>query len=148
MPYKAPKSPSGYKVGASDGGNGSWVEINRPDNPHFNYEKQISGSPKNVEYEVGGKRFDGYDAKRNVLLDAKDYSKDNPIVKGTPAFLADKLKAEAILDAQTQVAVAGGAKVEWHVSSKEAATALDNLFKSDSSLNGKISVIWSADIVN
>jgi hypothetical protein len=148
MPYKAPKSPSGYKIGASDGGKGAWVEIGRPDDSHFRYEKQVSSSPKNIEYEVGGKKFDGYDAKRDVLLDAKDYTKDNPIVKGTPPFLADKLKADAILDAKAQVAAAGGTKVEWHVSSSEAAAALDNLFKSDPSLVGKIKVVWTPDIVN
>ena len=74
--------------------------------------------------------------------------KDNPIIKGTPPFLADKLKADAISDAKEQVAVAGGTKVEWHVSSNEAATASDNLFKSDPGLAGKIKVIWTHDIVN
>lgn len=148
MPYKAPKSPSGYKVGASDGGIGKYVEINRPDTPAFRYEKQVTGNPKNIEYEVNGKKFDGYDAQRNVLLDAKDYTKDNPIVSGQPPFLADKFRAEALADAKDQVAKAAGTKVEWHVASKEAAAELDKLFASDPSLKGKISVVWTPDIVN
>lgn len=148
MPYKAPKSPSGYKVGASDGGNGKFVEINRPDSPAFQYEKQVTGNPKNIEYEVSGKKFDGYDSSRKVLLDAKDYTKDNPIVTGQPPFLAEKFRADALVDAKDQVAKAGGTKVEWHVSSKEAAAELEKLFTSDPSLKGNISVLWTPDIVN
>lgn len=148
MPYKAPKSPSGYKLGASDGGKGEWVEAVRDDTPHFRYEKQITGAPKSVEYEVNGKKFDGYDAKRDVLIDAKHYSSDNPLVKGEPEFLVKKFSDEAIVDAKNQVIKAAGTKVEWMVSSKEAATALESLFAGQPELKGKIAVVWVPDIVN
>jgi hypothetical protein len=147
MPYKAPKSPSGYKVGASDGGKGAWTEITRPDNAHFRYEKQITGAPNNVEYRVGGKNFDGYDANRKVLLDAKDYTGSNPLVSGQPPVLAEKFRNEAIADARGQLQAAAGTKVEWHVASKEAADALQALFAKEPDL-ANLKVVWSPNIVN
>nr|WP_246448265.1 polymorphic toxin-type HINT domain-containing protein [Roseateles oligotrophus] len=147
MPYQAPKSPSGYKLGASDGGKGAWIEISRPDNAHFRYEKQITGAPRNIEYQVGGKAFDGYDAKRDVLLDAKDYTGSNPLVSGQPPPLAAKFRNDAISDARGQLLAAGGTKVEWHVASKEAAETLQALFAKESDL-ANLKVVWSPNIVS
>jgi hypothetical protein len=146
LPYRSPKSPSNYALGASDGGPGKWVTAPREDNAHFQYEKQVTGAPNNVEYEVDGKKFDGYDAQRNVLIDAKDYGLDNPLVKGQPDFLITKFQNETLVDAKDQVQKAGAAKVEWHVKTKEGASKLNELFESDPDLKGKITVVWNPGI--
>lgn len=150
MPYRAPRSPSGYVIGSSDGGPGKWHTINRPDTPPYRYEKQVTGAPKSTEYRVNGVNFDGYDASRNVLLDAKRYTPDNPLVKGQPPFLVAKFKADALDEALRQLqATPAPMKVEWHVSNKAAADTLAKLF-AESDLPGKerMVVVFTPDIVN
>jgi hypothetical protein len=46
------KCPSGYRIGASDGGPGKWAEINRKDTKANRYEKQVTGAPNNIEWHV------------------------------------------------------------------------------------------------
>lgn len=153
-PYRAPPSPSGYKIGASDGGAGNWVDINRgagDPKPWELFETQVTGAPKNVEYEVKGVKFDGFDPKRKVLLDAKNYTPDNPLSKGGPPFLLEQMRKGALKEAHAQRAAAGtGKPIEWHVSDKKAADELRNLFANDPKLksDGMISVIYTPDIVN
>lgn len=142
IPYKAPISPSGYKLGASDGGLGTWRNIGREDNQNFQYEKQITGAPSNIEYQVNGINFDGYDPNRRVLIDAKNYSENNAIVKGGPQFLINKELAQA----KDQVIAAKGMKIEWHVANKKAADNLNDLFFKDETLSGKITAIFSPNI--
>lgn len=147
MPYKAAKSPSKYLIGASDGGPGAWTSISRPDTPAYRFEKQVTGAPANVEYRVNGVNFDGFDAKTGALLDAKNYTIDNPLVKGEPDFLVDKLKKDAVIQAKDQLAAAGGKPIEWHVSNQKAADTLRDLF-AQSPDTAKIKVIFTPDIVN
>lgn len=150
MPYRAPPSPSGHAIGSSDGGPGQWREIKRPDTPAYRFEKQVTGAPKNTEYNVNGVDFDGYDAKRNVLIDAKNYGPDNPLVTNTPPFLVKSMQDKALKEAQGQLnAARPPAKVEWHVSNKAAVDALTKLFE-ESNLTGKerLVIIFTPDIVN
>jgi len=122
FPYQAAKSPSGYKIGASDGGPGKWKEIGRPDDENYAYQRQISGAPKNIEYEVGGKKFDGYDADRGVLIEAKRYGEKNALVKGGPDFLI-KTEINDIIS-EAEIAALNGHKFEIHVSGEVAANAI------------------------
>jgi len=150
MPYRAPGSPSKYAIGSSDGGPGKWHTINRPDTDAYRFEKQVTGAPRSTEYRVGNVNFDGYDAGRNVLLDAKRYTPDNPLVKGTPPFLVAKFKNDALDEALRQLQAAPAPmKVEWHVSNKTAADVLAKLF-AESSMPGKerMVVVFTPDIVN
>lgn len=150
MPYRAPQSPSKYGIGASDGGPGKWRSINRPDTEPYRYEKQVTGAPKSTEYRVNGVDFDGYDASRGVLLDAKRYMPDNPMVKGTPPFLATKMRTEALEQMASQLQAAPApARIEWHVASQAAADELSRILR-ESNLPGKerISMIYTPDIVN
>jgi hypothetical protein len=110
--------------------------------------RRLCNRPGPDKYEVNGKKFDGYDAKRNVLIDAKDYSTSNPLVTGMPPALATKFKNAAIIDAKDQISKAGGAKVEWHVASQQAANKLNEIFDNDPSLKNKITVVWNPDVVN
>jgi len=132
------QSPSGYRIGASDGGPGEWVTRPRADNPNFRYEKQVTGAPNNTEYRAGNSDFDGYDASRDVLLDAKNYGENNAVVKGGPQFLIDK----ELKQAREQVESAGGTKVEWHVANETATRNLNDLFKDDPALAGSIEAVY------
>lgn len=150
MPYRAPRSLSGYATGSSDGGPGKWTAINRPDTAPYRFEKQVTGAPKSIEYEVGGVKFDGYDASRNVLLDAKNYTADNVLVKNEPLFLVTKMKQEAISEARRQLGVTKPpVTVEWHVSNKVAADVLAKLFAgSNIPDKDRLVVVFTPDIVN
>ena len=134
------KSPSGYKIGESDGGSGAWAEIKRPDTPAYKYQEQITGAPRGVEYDVKGVKFDGYDAEHGVLLDAKNYGKNNPLINGAPdvvvtGFLYGKGGTKAlpkggiIKEAQDQLKAAGNTKVVWHIATPEAAIAVKKALK-------------------
>lgn len=153
-PYRAPPSPSNYEIGASDGGNGAWMEMPRPDTPNFRFEKQVTGAPNNIEYNVPvtgntkGVNFDGYDAERGVLLDAKHYTDANPLVSpSTPLVVKESFTADLTAEARRQLAAANGSKIEWHVSNDKAADAIRVLFAQDASLK-KITIIFTPDIVN
>ena len=83
----------------------------------------------------GRKAFDGYDPKRDVLLDAKDWD-DWPIDK--------KFAIDSVLDdAQnsSDVAKQAGRKLEWHVPTEAKKQQLDELFKSRSDLGIDIDVV-------
>ncbi len=79
VPYQSPRSPSNFAVGASDGGPGAWSSITRPDTDAYRYQERITGAPRGVEYNVNGVNFDGYDADRDVLLDAKHWTQECPL---------------------------------------------------------------------
>ena len=147
FPYKAPVSPSGYRVGASDGGPGAWRRPGRgPEDAHSRYETQITGAPHGTEYAVKGVDFDGYDASRGVLIEAKHYTRDNPMVKGYPPSARDSIAAEAIAQARRQVIAAEGRPIEWHVATKEGADAIRDLLYHAGEDTRVINVIFSADI--
>mgnify|MGYP007128750758 FL=1 len=70
----------------------------------------------------GQKAFDGYDPKRDVLLDAKDWD-DWPIDK--------KFAIDSVLDdAQnsSDIAKQAGRKLEWHVPTEAKKQQLDKIF--------------------
>jgi len=153
--YRAPRSPSGYAIGASDGGSGGWTEIARPDTSAYRYEKQITGAPRNVEYQVSGVRFDGYDAERGVLLDAKRWTEDCPLADCKPRSLqgavADKMVREAmdqidaVLDSQFT-----GMPIEWHIANREISEKIESIlaerFRSMPEYAGRIAIVFTPDL--
>ncbi|HEU4775904.1 MAG TPA: polymorphic toxin-type HINT domain-containing protein [Telluria sp.] len=153
-PYRSTRSPSGYKLGASDGGPGAWAPTPRGGTVPVGWEKfetQITGAPKDVEYSVKKVKFDGYDSKTGTLLEVKNYGPDNVLVKGEPDFLVDKAKKEALDQAKRQRGAAGpGKPIEWHVSNEKAAEELRKVFAADPDLvrDGVPKVIYTPDIVN
>jgi hypothetical protein len=134
IPYRAPKSPSGYKLGATDGHGGVWIEINRGnvEAPKNRYDRQITGTPPNIEYRLNNVNFDGYDSKRGVFLDAKNYTANNPLVKGFPPKLVDSFSADILDEARRQLRALNGtgANLEWHISNRLALDAVKDLFDS------------------
>ena len=159
IPYRAPKSPSGYRLGASDGGAGQWVERGRPDSAAYRYQQQVTGTPRNgtrvPEYEVNGVDFDGYDAERNVLIDAKHYTEVCPLAECKPEALRDAVAAKLASDARRQIEAvdassAPDARIEWHVVNKEMALRIASILRERLPRRtvGKIAVIFTPDLVN
>lgn len=159
VPYRAPKSPSGYRVGASDGGGGQWVERGRPDSDAYRYQQQITGAPRNgtrvPEYEVNGVDFDGYDAERNVLIDAKHYTEVCPLADCKPEALRDAIADKLVAEARRQIdavmaSSAPEAVIEWHVVNKVMAEKIDQILSGAllGEYEGKITVIFTPDVVN
>lgn len=146
MPYKATKSPSNYALGATDGGPGKWVEISRPDTNAYKFEKQVTGAPPNIEYEVNNVKFDGYDTKTGTLLDAKNYTEINIFAQDNPnPRVLEFIRNSTLTEARRQIDAAHGMPIEWHVSNQKAVNELRNLFQ-DADLD--IKVAYTPDIVN
>lgn len=124
VPYHAPRSPSNFAPGASDGGPGIWSPVTRPDNDAYRYQQRISGAPRGVEYNVNGVHFDGYDAERNVLLDAKHWTQECPLGdKCRSAPLKQRLADTLVAEARRQLLATEGSNVsiEWRVVDEEMA---------------------------
>ena len=105
-------------LGKSEGGPGNWQYCPRRRGRGGAYQQQIARVRRGLEYEVpytrakdGVVRFDGYDAERNVLLDAKDWRRYPP---GHAYFWQKKV----IKQASQQLHAARGVAIEWHFSSK------------------------------
>jgi hypothetical protein len=120
----------GTLLGLSEGGPGTWALSDKRSGGEA-YQEQVTGVPRGVEYQVNGVWFDGYDASRNVLVDAKDWM-------GYPPADRDFWHDKTIEEARRQVGAVGGTgtRIEWHVATQEAADALNALFDRDRDLSG------------
>jgi len=94
-------------LGQTEGGPGTWGLSPKRVKGEA-YQEQITGVERGIEYDVpfegvktGKVRFDGYDAERNVLLDAKDWEK-------YPPSDADFWESKTLKDAQNQFVAACG----------------------------------------
>lgn len=142
-PNSRPEKPS-YKHGESDGGPGEWGRNHTPAKG-ADYQHQVTGAPRHTEYIVktdlmpsGKKAFDGYDPKRDVLLDAKDWD-DWPIDK--------KFAIDSVLDdaqKSSDVAKQAGKKLEWHVPTEAKKQQLDAIFRDNPDI--KITVVVTPKI--
>lgn len=153
--YRAPASPSGYRLGASDGGSGAWRTINHQDTPAYRYQQQVTGAPRNLEYRVMDRDFDGYDSVRDVLLDTKRYTDANILVReGVPDGVRDSVISRLVAQARGQLdAVARSTnpatQVEWHVASPAAAERVrEVLARALGDDASRITVVVTYDIVN
>ena len=131
-----------YKHGESDGGPGAWGYNHTPAKG-AEYQHQVTGAPRHTEYIVktdlmpsGQKAFDGYDPKRDVLLDAKDWNDWPPLDRD---FGINKVVKDA--KKSSDVAKQTGKKLEWHVPTEAKKQQLDELFKSRSDLGIDIDVV-------
>jgi hypothetical protein len=130
LPYHPPRSPSNFAIGATDGGPGEWSSISRPDTDAYRYQERITGAPRGVEYNVNGVNFDGYDAQRDVLLDAKHWTQECPLgdrcrSESLRTTLANKLLTEARrqLEAVRHTETA----IEWRVVDEEMALRIGKI---------------------
>lgn len=155
VPYHSPRSPSNFAVGATDGGPGTWSSITRPDNDAYRYQQRITGAPRGVEYNVNGVNFDGYDAHRDVLLDAKHWTQECPLGdRCRSESLRNALAEKLLKEAQRQIDAVGhtDTAIEWRVVDEEMALRISEIL--DAGITGvddrnKIRVIYTAvaDIV-
>lgn len=125
---------TGQMLGKSEGGPGIW-RVSPKRSGGAAYQEQIANVQRGIEYEVplpgasGGKvSFDGYDAERKVLLEAKDW-------KGFPPKDADFWETKTLKQAISQIRAANGLPVEWHFSKQESIGAVQNLFEKND-ING------------
>jgi len=154
--YSPPRSPSNFTPGATDGGPGSWSSIPRPDTDAYRYQQRITGAPRGVEYNVNGVNFDGYDAQRDVLLDAKHWTQECPLgdrCRSEP--LKRALTSKLLEEARRQLAAVRGVdtRIEWRVVDEEMALRISAILDSgidNPALRQRITVIYtaSADIVD
>lgn len=111
----------------SDGAGVSERELNRQ---HACWEvnltpfSQITGVERGAEYQVDGVLFDGYDAQRGVLLDAKDW-------RGYPPANRSFWHEGTLDEAMRQLRAARGKLIEWHFSTPQAKAAVDALFRAN-----------------
>jgi hypothetical protein len=119
-------------IGKSEGGPGQWAKSPRRTKGQA-YQEQISGVGRGAEYEVNGVRFDGYDASRKTLLDAKDWRNFPPLNK-------DFWHKATLDEARRQLGAANGTAIEWHFSTQGAADAVAGLFKANGITGIKIVV--------
>jgi hypothetical protein len=110
-------------VGRTDGGPGQWVYTPRRSGGQ-DYQEQVSGVPRGVEYQVRGVNLDGYDATRRVAIDSKDW-------QGYPPPGTDFWQRGVVREASGQLrALEGtGVRLEWHVSTPQAAEQLGAAFR-------------------
>lgn len=115
-------------IGLSEGGPGTW-QLSPRRYGGEPYQEKISGVTRGVEYDVpyagapgGTVRFDGYDAERQVLFEAKDW-------KGYPPEGTEFWKAGVEKQARYQMQAAGGMPVEWHFSTQSGLNEVQKLFE-------------------
>lgn len=130
LPYHPPRSPSNFALGATDGGPGTWSSISRPDSDAYRYQERITGAPRGVEYNVNGVNFDGYDAQRDVLLDAKHWTQECPLgdrCRSEP--LKQALARKLIEEATRQLNATRSSRIpiEWRVVDEEMALRISSI---------------------
>jgi filamentous hemagglutinin len=90
------------------------------------YQMQIAGSAPDQAFVVGNVRFDGYNG--TSLLEAKGpgYAQ---FVGSNGQFEPWFEGSQKLVDqARSQLSVANGAPIEWHIAEPEAFTAIQKLF--------------------
>lgn len=114
-------------LGKTEGGPGTW-QLSPKRTGGEAYQEQITGVRRGIEYDVpfagvksGKVSFDGYDAARKVLLDAKDW-------KGYPPTDWDFWHKKVVREAQHQVEAANGTPIEWHFPQRDALDAVKGVF--------------------
>lgn len=161
--FRAPPSPSGHAIGASDGGLGRWSDIARSANSEaaeaaYRYQQQITGAPRmgNLirEYVVNTVAFDGYDSVRDVLIDAKHFTEICPLADCKPEFLQGKVAQSLVDQARRQIDAIENLSpitpIEWHVANREMAAKIASILNRDLGQGylDRILVVFTPDIVN
>jgi|SRR5579875_585343 len=92
------------------------------------YQSQITGREPGWVYRVQGVKFDGYDAGRGVLLDAKGLGYARFVDNASGIFKSWWRGSNGLLDeAQRQITAANGIPIEWHVAEEQAYNAISSL---------------------
>ena len=109
-----------------DGGPGEWVDEDQSSwsESARAYQEQVTGK-RGKAYEVEDVKFDGYDKKRGVLLEAKDDYRSFINSKGD---LYDFMKMNFVEQATRQSRAAGKRPIEWHIADEPVVMATRKLF--------------------
>jgi hypothetical protein len=126
MPTKKILRTAQELLGKSEAGPGIWILAPKRSDRGAEYQEQITGVERTIEYEVRtanghGVKFDGYDAERKTLLDAKDWTRYPP---RQAKFWCDKVAEQA----EAQLEAADGMDVEWHFSCEDGIDTVHALF--------------------
>ena len=128
LPPKPPLQQASQLLGKTQGGPGVWKNA-PPRAKGMEYQEQISGVTRGVEYALPSKApgrgevlFDGFDAQRRVLLDAKDW-------QGYPPANTSFWESGTIIEARRQIKAADSMPIEWHFSTQESFNAVQGLFR-------------------
>lgn len=119
--------------GLSEGGIGIWLACPKR-TKGVEYQEFITGVERGTEYKVGDVWFDGYDASRGVLLDAKDW-------RGYPPPGETFWHSGVIEEIRNQRAAAGDVPIEWHFSTLENKQMADMFIEKNGDLVGKVTTI-------
>lgn len=130
-PTAAPKDKPG-KGGKPPTGPGKWLDTigagRNMSREAAAYQTKIGGMPATKGYFVNAVEFDGF--KGGKLLDAKFFEKGGRFV--TAERYRIFYKGQSLYhQAVSQVRVARGTPIEWHVPSKEAKDLLDQMMKAN-----------------
>jgi hypothetical protein len=129
-------------IGETDGGPGRWVAVNRTGTSARSqaYQERGTGVRRGAEYEVNGRKFDGYE--NGVLIDAKDryYQFFDRRKQDWYAWWRAPRRSnnyrsagydEMLREARAQIAAARGVPIEWRVSDPQFAAALYRTFEAE-----------------
>lgn len=128
-----PETPS-FEQGKSDGGPGEWGKPYGGRNGKGEaYQEKVTGAPPGTEYKVPLERrssghvdFDGYDPRRDVLLDAKEWQKWPPLDGRW-----EKPRREMLEQAEDQIKAARGTPIEWHFPNEAKAREVERVLRSE-----------------
>ncbi len=110
-------------IGKTDGGPGQWVYTTKRTGGE-DFQEQVSGVVRRIEYKVRGVEFDHYDPARRVAVDAKDWQGYPPT--GTVFWQKDVVK-QAIN--QLDALAGTGVKLEWQATTPRAAVQIREAFE-------------------
>jgi len=120
---------TGKPAGPGNGPKGSWGPARPGGAPPGSraalYQEQVTGHLSTEGYWVNGVEFDGYDAARNALLEAKGLRYAN-LLDPKNAGWSTTAKADLLSQADRQVKAAGGTPIEWHVAEQAALDRMRN----------------------
>jgi len=122
--------------GKSEGGPGKWEKSPKRTGGE-EFQEQVTGVERGTEYTVDGVRFDGWDSKRGVLQDAKDWEKFPPLDQ---KFWEKKTLEQAERQLGAVAATAPGTPIEWVFSTQNGADAAAALL-SDRGISGITTVV-------
>jgi hypothetical protein len=106
------------------------------------YQEQVTGSPRGIEYVVDGVAFDGY--SDGVLIDAKGLGLEGHIDEDEnwkPYFTGDKAMVN---QARRQLQAAGDTPVEWRVADEQTADTIRRTLQNTGYGYGDIDVVHVA----
>lgn len=134
----------GTEIDTDAAGTCTWTWINQSgSDAAAAYSQQITGVPYGLECVAeDGTKFDGFDYKKGVYLEAKANYMQFYEANGQPKSWYTGHQA-MLLEMQRQVDAAEGTLIEWHVAEEAFAEIVKEIVQENTNFQGKIQVIWT-----